>query len=372
MSKQVFEEANEAFVDDKYEEAYKLYTKALTDDDKSDGHFTSKVLAARAQCALKLKKYADALNDSNTAIELDEKNIKAYLRKGTALYNQDLKEQALNTFVRGLEIDSADEQLKVWKEKCEKEVESKKQTAAANTEKEKPAATAASVPPPPPPPAKIKHSFYQTDSVLTMQIPIKGLKKEEVQVQTTDTTVRILFSDLQLGQFGSPLSVKTKIPATGNDYSLEIDLAYPIDSSRTSFNVTGSNIEIKLYKRQAIQWTSLDAQSLAGKTQPPVPMSRPVTDKAPSYPSSSQRAKNWDQIEAQIKKDEKDNKEDTGDANAIFQQLYRDSDENTRRAMNKSMYESGGTCLNMNWEEVSKGKVTCEPPDGMEFKKYDS
>lgn len=45
-------------------------------------------------------------------------------------------------------------------------------------------------------------------------------------------------------------------------------------------------------------------------------MSRLVTDKTLSYPSSSQRAKNWDKIEAQIKKEEKDNKEDMGDANA--------------------------------------------------------
>ena len=47
-----------------------------------------------------------------------------------------------------------------------------------------------------------------------------------------------------------------------------------------------------------------------------VTMSRPGEQKAPSYPSSSQRAKNWDKLEAQIKKDEKDNKEDMGDANA--------------------------------------------------------
>lgn len=47
-----------------------------------------------------------------------------------------------------------------------------------------------------------------------------------------------------------------------------------------------------------------------------VPMSRPITEKAPNYPSSSQRAKDWNKLEAQIKKDEKDNKEDTGDANA--------------------------------------------------------
>jgi hypothetical protein len=57
MSKQAFEEANELFVDDKYEEAYELYTKALNSDDKTDSQFTSKVLVARAQCSLKLKKY---------------------------------------------------------------------------------------------------------------------------------------------------------------------------------------------------------------------------------------------------------------------------------------------------------------------------
>jgi hypothetical protein len=45
-------------------------------------------------------------------------------------------------------------------------------------------------------------------------------------------------------------------------------------------------------------------------------MSRPLKETAPSYPSSSLRAKNWDKVEAQIKKDEKDNKEDMGDANA--------------------------------------------------------
>ena len=47
----------------------------------------------------------EALTDSNNAIQLDESNIKAYLRKGTALYNQDSKEEALKTFVRGLELD---------------------------------------------------------------------------------------------------------------------------------------------------------------------------------------------------------------------------------------------------------------------------
>lgn len=42
------------------------------------------------------------------------------------------------------------------------------------------------------------------------------------------------------------LNVGTKIPATGADYSLDIELAYPIDSSRTNFNVTGSNVRVQV------------------------------------------------------------------------------------------------------------------------------
>ncbi|CAF2987976.1 unnamed protein product [Rotaria sp. Silwood2] len=240
---------------------------------------------------IKIKKnYADALKDGNDAIKLDETNVKAYIRKGVSLYNQDLKEEPLEVFFHGLEFDSTDDQLKIWRHKCEKE--------------------------------------------------LAGM---------------IFFSD--------SINIHTKIPSSGQDYSLEVDLAYPIDSSRTNFNATGSNLEIKLYKRQAIQRMSLDAQSTAAKVQSPVPMSRPLVENTPSYPSSSLHAKNWDKLEAEIKRDEKENTDDIGDANAIFQRLDQYCDENTRRAMNKSMYESGGTCLSMNWEEVSKSRVTCEPPD---------
>ncbi|CAF3124789.1 unnamed protein product, partial [Rotaria sp. Silwood2] len=68
------------------------------------------------------------------------------------------------------------------------------------------------------------------------------------------------------------------------------------------------------YKRQAIQRTSLDAQSTAAKVQSPV-------ENTPSYPSSSLHAKNWNKLEPEIKRDEKENTDDVGDANAIFQRL---------------------------------------------------
>lgn len=60
-------------------------------------------------------------------------------------------------------------------------------------------------------------------------------------------------------------------------------------------------------------------------------------DTVHKYPSSSHYRHNWDALEAQMKAEEKDEKLE-GDAalNKLFQQIYADGSEETRRAMNKS------------------------------------
>ena len=60
-------------------------------------------------------------------------------------------------------------------------------------------------------------------------------------------------------------------------------------------------------------------------------------DAACKYPSSSHYTRDWDKLVTEIKKEEKDEKLE-GDAalNQLFQQIYADGNDETRRAMNKS------------------------------------
>lgn len=89
---------------------------------------------------------------------------------------------------------------------------------------------------------------------------------------------------------------------------------------------------------------------------------------APASISSARKPKDWNALVRDI---EKDQEKPEGEAalNALFQQIYSNADDDTKRAMMKSFVESNGTCLSTNWAEVGSKKVETKPPEGMVAKK---
>lgn len=115
-------------------------------------------------------------------------------------------------------------------------------------------------------------------------------------------------------------------------------------------------LELIFEKIEPIQWTSLE-QTFAG-----------AGSTKPAYPSSARKPINLEALnlepEAPV--------DNEAQVDAFFKQLYKDADEDTRRAMNKSFAESGGTVLSTNWDEVKQKKIEPSPPSGMEVKTFDS
>uniref|UniRef100_A0A7R9WVJ4 CS domain-containing protein n=1 Tax=Craspedostauros australis TaxID=1486917 RepID=A0A7R9WVJ4_9STRA len=97
-----------------------------------------------------------------------------------------------------------------------------------------------------------------------------------------------------------------------------------------------------------------------------------VKESAKTRPYASHR--DWDAIEKTLDKEESDEKPVGDEAmNKLFQTIYKDADENTKRAMIKSYQTSGGTVLSTNWDEVAKKDYEKErtAPKGVEWKSWE-
>ena len=92
-----------------------------------------------------------------------------------------------------------------------------------------------------------------------------------------------------------------------------------------------------------------------------------------SYPSSAKHKVDFVKAEKEVEQQEKsENPEGSQELNDWFKQLYKNADEDTRRAMLKSYQTSGGTVLSTNWKEVKEKDYEKEisPPKGQEVHKW--
>jgi len=158
------------------------------------------------------------------------------------------------------------------------------------------------------------------------------------------------------------ISIIINLPTTGSEYQLHLKLYDQVVPEETIKTFLSTKIEIKLKKVTAAMWISIEGPSDPSATRP-IYGSLPSDDK-PTYPSSSLKRKDWDEVARSIK-DEKLDSEDG--LNKVFQDIYSNGSEEQKRAMMKSFTESGGTVLSTNWDDVKKKHVDGSPPKGMEM-----
>ncbi|XP_060575167.1 protein SGT1 homolog [Ruditapes philippinarum] len=362
MATELFGKANDEFINENYQKALELYTEALDLERNRDD-----ILCNRAQAHLKLEQYKEAAEDASEALALNPKNKKSWFRKGIALFHLEDYQSSKDAFTEGKVLDAEDNNFKTWIRKCEAELdlqgkskegqsnvgvsETKSEDKPKQESAEKPKVEETKPVVPMPTKEKSRYDWYQTQTHVVVTILLKNVKQEDANI------------DIQEKSLSATIKQEC-----GSDYSLELDLSHAVVPEQSVVKVLKSKIEVKLKKKEGHQWHKLEGDESNLKQ-----ILAEESEHVKEYPSSSHYTRNWDKLAKDVEKEEENEKKE-GDAalNELFQKIYADGTDETKKAMAKSFYESGGTVLSTNWSEIGAKKVEVKPPDGMEFKKWES
>lgn len=162
-----------------------------------------------------------------------------------------------------------------------------------------------------------RHSWYQSTTTVFIDIFAKNTDPDTVSVQLDGSQ---LFVHIGSENMNFKLSQRC---------------------SSVSYKLSAIKLSIELSKSSPGEWKSLEDN---GSAQP---------NNSKNYPTSAKSSSNWDQI---------DDEEQSNDVQVFLKKIYDQADEDTRRAMLKSMTESGGTVLSTNWSDVGARPVERRPP----------
>jgi suppressor of G2 allele of SKP1 len=273
------------------------------------------------------------LEDANEVLRLQPDSPAGFLRRGTTLFHLNRFHQAQEAFTQAATLGAKG--TEVWLSKCE----SKLALAAAANE---------------PLSQKVRDSFVQSNVKTTLTLFAKNLIRENVAVRFEPQGVEV-----------------NLIMADGSVFSRSWRLFAEIDPEHSSWELTPYKVDINLIKIAPENWDSLTERVAPGCVVKRENVSGDASALAAPY--SGKKVAEWEELAQAAKKDEDEEKpEGTAALQKLFQQIYGDADDDTKRAMMKSYQTSGGTVLSTNWKEVKNRDYEKEvqAPSGQEVRKW--
>ncbi|EXJ68845.1 uncharacterized protein A1O5_07777 [Cladophialophora psammophila CBS 110553] len=260
-------------------------------------------------------------------------------------------------------------------------------------------------------PSKIRHEWYQSPQTVTLTLYAKNVPKDACEIDIQEDSVAISFPHPSNPSSTSTFTLDPLFALIDPSQSRSAVLSTKIEltlkkaqAGRKWHDLEGAAPLMAPLSKSNDAKEEQDSKAatlptLTDSPSPPMAVPQPgvVKDIPPSYPTSSRTGpKNWDKLandfhvqsksKAKIMpKDkskstsddaskenqssplgsdvdegggEEDSDFDTGDpVDGFFKKLYASADDDTRRAMQKSFYESQGTALSTNWKEVGSKKI---------------
>ena len=259
--------ADQLYVDEEYSQALANYTKAV--ESAKDGAASVRTLihSNRAACYLKLKKFAQAVQDCNLVISLDAEKEVVHRRKGKALFELEEYEASKKALEIGLGLRKGAVGKKDCSEytrlirKCDVELS---EMAKAKELKQKQKEREESVPVPvkakvPPKRMPLQYQYYQSDEKLTIQVMAKNCSEDQVKISIEKDYLRCA------------IITNEEKEANGANAKEEVvidkELYEAVDAEKSKYKIKGSSVDIILHKIERGQWNSIENSS--GKSRIP-------------------------------------------------------------------------------------------------------
>ncbi|AOA62356.1 Cochaperone protein [Komagataella phaffii CBS 7435] len=323
-----------------YLKAIDQFSRALQLSDSSFKAYLNRSIAyQRSQkLDLALKDVDQAIHIAKDLRQSQEYISASYFRKAIILYLLKNYAESYQNILLAQKYHCSDITFPSWKSKIEAKLDSEKskpvQSVPDSSKAEKPSANEKPLQPTTPSIAsKPRIDWYQNSTEVNISIFVKKIDKSSLKVDFAKDSLEVSFP----------------LPDSGEDYTYKIEKLFAkIDPSQSSYTVFGTKLELTLQKIEPIQWNSIEFDQ---QRQP----STTHEESTLAYPSSSKKKIDWSKLG-----DDEDEAKDDQSPDAFFQQLYKNADDDSKKAMMKSFIESGGKSLSTNWDNVENKDFSAE------------